>query len=172
MFLTCSKRSPNHLLTLAIDLGSECIGGTLVFPSATNNSAQWDSNGGAGSWACWFATQLHAVTKLRSGYRVIAVYNIEVASLEKDMAVSHPIRAVSESSSPLLRLPADILRLVMARITSEDELMVSLRTVTRLSSTCKALCAMLHNPAWVIGNWLHLHSSTLKQVLESIHAHR
>lgn len=162
-----SKKSPNHLLTLAVDLGSECVGGTLEFPSASGRAEKWESNGGAGSWACWFTTQRHAVTKLRSGYRVIAVYNIEVASMANNdlFVVRNPMSTVAESRSPFLRLPADVLRLILNQLATDDNLMTSIRSVLQLSRTCKPLRSMLQNPAWVMGTWLASQTSMLKQVL-------
>ena len=95
-----SKKGEGHLLTLCVDTGlDECEGGELLFrhnweddslegdrtefPFAAlvgqgfgSNRCKWSSNGRAGAYACWFATQMHSVDAVTSGRRVVVQYNV------------------------------------------------------------------------------------------------
>lgn len=93
--------------------------------------ASWTSSG-KGSFACWFASQPHAVTKVTSGFRVVAIYNI---SLVDSHAAPEPIPSPSyvlQGVSPLFHLiGSDMLQWIIS--------FLDLQSIARLGRTCKAL---------------------------------
>ncbi len=79
-----SKKGDNHVMTLCVDTGlDKCKGGTLEFATIADedkvdddsHSALW-GGGVAGSYACWFAGHFHCVNKVKSGRRVVVIYNL------------------------------------------------------------------------------------------------
>lgn len=167
-----SKKSPCHTLTLALDVGSDCAGGELVFPitaireddnqssPSPSPSIEWKSSG-VGSWACWFAPQPHSVRPLTSGYRLIAVYNIDVPDVpfspSPTGATLFPMN--QSSASPLRNLPGDVLRVIVSYVASN-----SLADVNRLARTCKALSHLARSQSWLIGLWIANRTNTIYEV--------
>jgi hypothetical protein len=154
-----SKKGEDHLLTLCVDAGlaDECEGGELLFgpnwdQDADDASAEpekrrkrfpplegtafgsrrcmWDSGGRAGAFACWFATQFHAVAPVREGRRVVVQYNVYLSQADRLTVPRLELRGLVQASPLLARLGKDITQLVCRQL--------PLQALSRLLQTCKA----------------------------------
>lgn len=78
-----SKKGPNHIATMSVVLkgprGCSGGGGDVIFPEAnttwsleTMDSSKSDET----AWCAWFASELHSVSPVVDGQRVVATYNI------------------------------------------------------------------------------------------------
>jgi hypothetical protein len=91
-----AEHRPGHFLSLAIDLGSDAVGGTVLFLRAPrpplskglragdNEPAEqplvlgaWQST--TRHWAAWFASTHHSVEPLVSGHRIVVTFDITMA---------------------------------------------------------------------------------------------
>jgi hypothetical protein len=107
-----SKRSSDHNLTLLLEISADCQGGRLLFGASEREGApiqetdSWPAVSRAsgergGAWACWyfvllpafchisrcflcrFTSEWHRVTRLDSGYRVVAMYDLQTPDTDE-----------------------------------------------------------------------------------------
>jgi hypothetical protein len=119
---------------------------------------QWSSQGKAGAYSCWFATQLHCVAPVTWGRRVVVQYNVFMDQNDRLAVPRIDLRPLAQSSNLFGRLGKDILQLACRRL--------SLQSLGRLLRTCKAVRACA-NPGTLVGFFLESRKATLLEELSN-----
>lgn len=149
-----SKKSENHVFTLAVDCGyrvvnenevAVCEGGEVYFSESYQDESAseiWKSTQ-PGDWCCWFTTEPHRVAPITKGRRVIATYNIMMEDRSNNKRKldspnttnsNHPIINFNNNNinndNPIFSLLEEMKKIIISKL--------SVNSLFRLSSTCKA----------------------------------
>ena len=173
-----SKKAEGHLLTMCVDAGmdTEYKGGDLVFRSDRSDEDEdeelhsdsdeekvvdvcerWSSTGG-GSFACFFATQPHAVRLVTEGHRVIITYNIFVDD-EGPIEILRPGRSALMSVIPAFAsVGPDISWHILE--------FLDLQSLSRLMQTSKSLAQTGTRPEFLLGLFLRNRHVQLMHALQ------
>ena len=177
-----SKKDEGHLLTMCVDAGmdTEYKGGDLVFKSDRTSEndeededrdsddddeskagksvcERWSSSGG-GSFACFFATQPHAVRPVTEGRRVIITYNI-FADDEGPFEIVRPERSALMTAIPSFALVGPDISWRILKF-------LDLQSMSRLMQTSKSLALTGTRPDFLLGYFFRNRRTELMHALQ------